>query len=79
MGVLVTLPSTLSVGGVHARLNAALNLIALSSTPYSRGIRRCQILYPQFPLHTPMHLTPAGLAMLDSRLGVHDNPCRPSA
>ena len=43
MGVLVNLPSTLSVGGVHARLNAALNLIALSSTPYSRGIRRCRM------------------------------------
>ena len=39
MGVLVNLPSTLTVGGVHARLNAALNLIALSPTPYSRGTR----------------------------------------
>eukprot|EP01048_Picozoa_sp_COSAG05_P036076 COSAG05_NODE_16042_length_354_cov_30.937255_1_plen_60_part_01 len=44
MGVLINLPSTLSVGGVHARLNAALNLIVLSSTPYSRGIRRSRMV-----------------------------------
>ena len=53
MGVLVNLPSTLSVGGVHARLNAALNLIALSLMPYALFARNSASPYGPNQIFSP--------------------------